>query len=235
MASRIWRESREGRPIHCAFLTDGSGHRSDPAVRDAESRAALTGLGVPVKNIFFLGTENRLADGVLLQNIDRGYELLEKTTSSLHLDQILCLAWEGGHPDHDASHLIALAIARGRRLLENTWQFSVYNGQRTRAGLFRVLSPIEGGEVRSRKLTFAEGLRLAVLPFAYPSQRRSWLGLFPGTFLQLVVRRRELSKRVSLEAVRQRPHEGRLFYEGRFGVTYSEFQLATKSFIDRNL
>ena len=235
MASRIWRRSREGRSVHCAFLTDGTGHGSDSAVRNAESRAVLTSLGVPKENILFLGTENHLADGALFRNVDRGYDVLEEATRSLVLDEILCLAWEGGHPDHDASHLVALAVARRRGVLENTWQFSIYNGRKGRGRLFRVMSPIEGGEIRTHTLSLAEGMRLGLLPFAYPSQRRTWLGLLPGAFLQLALLRRESSMRVTLEAARQRPHEGRLFYERRFGVTFSEFQGATRAFRERYL
>lgn len=235
MASRIWRRSREGRSIHCAFLTDGTAYGSDSAVRNAESRAVLTGLGVPEENILFLGTEHRLADGALFRDLDRGYGVIEEATRGLPLDEILCLAWEGGHPDHDASHLIALAVARRREILENTWQFSLYNGGRFWGSFFRVMSPIAGGEIRMHRLSPAEGLRLGLLPFAYPSQRRSLLGLFPGAFLQLALMRRESSKRASLEATRQRPHEGRLFYERRFGVSFSEFQEATKAFRERHL
>jgi LmbE family N-acetylglucosaminyl deacetylase len=235
MASRIWRRSREGCSVHCAFLTDGAGHGSDSAVRNAESRAVLTSLDVPNENILFLGTEHRLADGALFRNLDRGYGVLEEATRALPLDEILCLAWEGGHPDHDASHLIALAVARRRAILENTWQFSLYNGGRSRGRLLRVMSPIDGGDIRTHRLSPAEGIRLGLLPFAYPSQRRTWLGLFPGAFLQFALLRRESTMGVSLEAPRDRPHEGRLFYERRFGVSFSEFQEATKAFRERYL
>lgn len=235
MASRIWRRSREGRPVHCAFLTDGTGHGSDPAVRNAESRAVLTSLGVPEENILFLGSEHRLADGALFRNVDRGYDLLEQATRSLAVEEILCLAWEGGHPDHDASHLIALSLARRHAVLENTWQFSIYNEGRGRGRFLRVMSPIDGGDVRTRRLSPGEGIRLGLLPFAYPSQWRTWLGLFPGAFLQFALLRRESTRGVSLEATRDRPHEGRLFYERRFGVPFSEFQEATKAFRERFL
>ena len=235
MASRIWKRSREGRPVHCAFLTDGTGHGSDPAVRNAESRAVLTSLGVPEENILFLGSQHRLADGALFRNVDRGYDLLEEATRDLALDEVLCLAWEGGHPDHDASHLIALALARRRSVLESTWQFSIYNGGGSRDRPFRVMSPIDGSDVLTRRLSPAEGFRLGLLPFAYPSQRRTWLGLFPGAFLQFALRRRESTRGVSLDATRDRPHEGRLFYERRFDIPFSVFQEATKAFRERYL
>jgi hypothetical protein len=97
------------------------------------------------------------------------------------------------------------------------------------------MSPIAGGEIRTHRLSLAEGIRLALLPLAYPSQWRSCLGLLPGAFLQLALLRRESSKRASLEATRQRPHEGRLFYERRFGVSFSEFLEATEAFRGRYL
>jgi LmbE family N-acetylglucosaminyl deacetylase len=234
MASRIAREAQARRSVYCAFLTDGSGNRSDPEVRNAESRTVLARLGVPPENVFFIGTEERFRDGALFRELDRALAGVERVTNELSLDEILCLAWEGGHPDHDASHLIALAVARRRNLLDKTWQFPIYNGRNT-PHFFRVMSPIENDEVEIRRLSFREGLRFGALGLAYPSQRRSWLGLLPWTLFKLAIRRREVAKRATVEAVRRRPHEGTLLYERRYSVSYAEFRRFADDFIAKNL
>lgn len=234
MAPRIAREAREGRAVYCAFLTDGGRKGDEPEMRDAESRAVLARLGVPPENLFFIGTELRLPDRALFRNLDPALAELEQRTGALDFDEILCMAWEGGHPDHDASHLIALALARRRGLLENSWQFSIYNANRRRR-FFRVMSPIENGETRTRRLSLREGLRFGTLGLAYRSQRFTWLGLTPGILWQMAVRRREVAKRATVEAVRRRPHDGRLLYERRYGVNYAEFRRFADEFIEKNL
>lgn len=234
MASSIAREAQGGRSIYCAFLTDGSGKGDDPATRNAESRKVLVRLGVPAANLLFIGTELRLPDLGLIRNLDLALAELELRTSLLDLDEILCMAWEGGHPDHDASHLISLGLARRRSLLENTWQFSIYNANRRRR-FVRVMSQIEHSETRTRRLSLREGLRFGMLGFGYASQWVSWLGLTPGILWQMALRRREVARRASLEAVRRKPHEGQLLYERRYGVSYTEFRRFSDEFIQKNL
>src|SRR4029079_13639426 len=88
-------------------------------------------------------------------------------------DEIITLAWEGGHQDHDAAHLVALAlaIARGVRCID----FPPYLGKRRP---YRVLARLCIGE--TRRLSMREIWRRAMLCWRYPSQRRTWLGLWWG-------------------------------------------------------
>lgn len=234
MAPSIARTVASGRPVHCFFLTDGGGKGNNPDLRNAESRTVLARLGVPAENLSFLGTDLGIPDRALFRNLDRVFAGVEERTRSLDFDEIFCMAWEGGHPDHDASHLIALAVARRRGLLDNTWQYPIYNA-RNRRRFFRVMSPIPNGETRARRLRLGDGVRFAALGLSYPSQRLSWLGLIPGMFVQLAVLRREAASRASLDAVRLKPHEGTLLSERRYGVGDAEFRRFADEFIRRNL
>src|SRR2546427_7945707 len=128
MATRIVFETRAGRPVYCAILTNGAARGVSPTVRDAESLTVLTSLGVRPEAIWFLGSLHGIRDSALVRSLDRSLALLEERLGATPIDQVFCLAWEGGHVDHDASHLVALALARRHGLLGRIWQFSLYNG-----------------------------------------------------------------------------------------------------------
>jgi LmbE family N-acetylglucosaminyl deacetylase len=210
IATRIAREVAAGARVVCAFLTDGGA----PAVRDAESRTVLASLGV--EEVIFVG----LPDGKLVEHLEEAYRAIE------HIDaeEIVTLAWEGGHQDHDAAHLVALAlaIARGVRCLE----FPLYHGK---GWPYRVLAPLRGGEVT--RLSMRDAFRRAMLSWRYPSQRRSWLGLW----WPLLWRWNEVVCVASAERVLRPPHEGRLLYERRFRFPRERFFAAAGPFIEKRI
>src|ERR1051326_5047535 len=160
IAPRIARDVASGARVVCAFLTDGGA----PAVRDAESRAVLASLGV--HDVIFVGLPER----TLVEHLEEAYHALKERDA----EEIITLAWEGGHQDHDAAHLVALALAKikGVRCLE----CPLYRGY------FRVLSPLRVSE--RRRLTARDVAKRAMLCWRYPSQRRSWLWLGGGVGLR---------------------------------------------------
>src|SRR5258708_5499158 len=127
-ALRIRRAIAAGDEVACAFLTDGK----NPIVRDEESHRALASLGVT--DVAFIGSEHQIGDGTLVENLDRALMLL--STRFDGADEVWTLAWEGGHHDHDAAHLVALAFAveRGRRCFE----VPLYTGFPRMGPFFRV-------------------------------------------------------------------------------------------------
>jgi hypothetical protein len=78
----------------------------------------------------------------------------------------------------------------------------------------------------TRRVSLADGLRVVALLPLYRSQRKTWLGLFPETFLKLVLVRREFVREADSRRVTSRPHDGLLFYERRFGYPYERFVLS---------
>jgi len=206
IAPRIARDVAAGARVVCAFLTDGGA----PAVRDAESRAVLAELGV--REAMFVG----LPEKALVEHLEDAYAALPED-----VDEVVTLAWEGGHQDHDAAHLVALALAtkQGVRCLE----FPLYRSY------FRVLSPLRGGE--RRRLSAREVVQRARLSWRYPSQRRSWLWL--GWWLWL--RWSEVVCEASAERVLRPPHEGQLLYERRFRFPRERFFAAARPFIEQRI
>jgi hypothetical protein len=146
------------------------------------------------------------------------------------------MAWEGGHADHDAAHLIGLAVARSQGVLEQTWEFSLYNGYRVPWKLFRVLSPIPRPQgMVARRLTWSEAFRTLALCFKYPSQWKTWVGLFPPSLYRLLVVRKEILVRADLARIRALPHPGRVLYERRMRISGAEFMARSQSFRERLL
>jgi hypothetical protein len=209
IAPRIAREVAAGAHVVCVFLTDGGA----PAVRDAESRAVLEEMGV--SDVHFVG----LPDGRLVEHLEEAYGAIEH----IDADEIVTLAWEGGHQDHDAAHLVALA--RGVRCLE----FPLYHGKGLRGPFFRVMVPLHDGE-RTR-LSLREVWRRARLSWRYPSQRWTWMGLW----WPLLWRWHEVVCEASAERVLHPPHEGRLLYERRFRFPRERFFAAARPFIERRI
>jgi LmbE family N-acetylglucosaminyl deacetylase len=226
-AAQILKATRAGAEVHCVYLTDGGA----PAVRDAESLRALTHLGVSPNRIAFLGSAAGIADGRLVDELARAYESLERHLAQLSFDAVFCMAWEGGHHDHDAAHLVALAFAASRALLDRCWEMPLYHGYRAPGPFFRVMAPLPAADLLVERVTLSEGFTIALLVRFYRSQPWTWLGLLPQLFVKTVVLRRSAIGRVDPRRVRERPHPGRLFYERRYHFPYERFRGAAAEFI----
>jgi LmbE family N-acetylglucosaminyl deacetylase len=235
MATRILHERRSGRSVRCVVLTNGARGGQSASTRDSESLAALARLGVPAEAVCFLGSRHAIQDSALVHSLDRSLALVKEHLGGTRLEQIFCLAWEGGHPDHDASHLVALALAREQRLQARLWQFSLYNGAGTPGPLFRVMAPLNAPACRTRRVKLGDALRILRMLRLYRSQRRTMLGLLPEAVVKLVLLRRESMQATTPEAVLRKPHVGRLFYERRFGVEYDDWRAAAEPFIRRRI
>lgn len=227
-ATRILHLLRQGWVISCAYLTDGQGRSAKSDVRDEESRQVLSRLGVDLSRVHFLGSRERIADGRLFEHLNRGLELLENAVSTC--DEVWTLAYEGGHQDHDAAHLIAVAYAAKRAI--KTFEMPLYHGYGLPGPFFNTLAPLrDGAEWAARKIALKEGFDIALLCRFYTSQRKTWLGLLPEALLRLALGRKEWMRPAELARLREKPHKGKLFYERRFGVTWEEFEAQAQPFV----
>jgi N-acetylglucosamine malate deacetylase 1 len=218
-ATRILLARREGKRVTCVFLTDGA-FRVSAATRNEESRRALAKLGVT--DLHFA----TFPDGNLPEHADAALAFLESAVP--RANEVCTMAWEGGHQDHDAAHVIALAFARRRGI--PCHEVPLYNGHRSPRTLFRVMHPVGSGWT-TRRISLADGLRVIALLPVYTSQRKTWLGLLPESLLKLVIARHEYVREADARRVTARPHEGLLFYERRFGYPYERFTRAMAKLI----
>lgn len=233
MATRIAYLLRGGARVTCVYLTNGEGRGATSRERDDESRAVLTRLGVDLRRAHFLGSEEKIPDGALVQHLDRALALLDGRVLEM-VDEVYCLAYEGGHQDHDASHLVAAAFAWRRGVIARTYELPLYHGYRLPGPFFNALAPLKIGRPwTGRKIGLREAFAVALLCRFYRSQRGTWLGLMPEALLRMALGRREWMRPVDIARLGARPHEGRLFYERRFHVTWESFERASRSFIER--
>jgi hypothetical protein len=216
--------SRRNVPIHLFWLSDGSYGGQDPAVRVEESRRVLAKLGIGTASAGFVGMELGVPDGRVVEHLAVLEAALAQRLASLPADALLlCPAWEGGHQDHDAVHLLGRRIARrtGRRVL----QYPLYQGERLPGPLFRVLAPLRGSVPAAR---FSPGLaarmRYAIACLGYRSQRASFIGLLPMIVLRSLLCMRDwFLLELRADAPLARPHPGALLYERRTPWSWGSF------------
>jgi LmbE family N-acetylglucosaminyl deacetylase len=205
-APRMLEQLRRGDAVRCVFLTSEDR-------RNAESVSALASLGVTDVTFF------PLPDGRVVEHLD-------EVTIDGDADEVGGLAFEGGHQDHDASHLVAVAFARSRGI--DAYEVPLYNGAGMPGPFFRVMHPIGEGWER-RRIALSDAWRSIALIRFYKSQRRTWLGLLPEALVKLMILRRTYARRVERIVDVERP-----FYERRFNYPRERFMRSAADFLARH-
>jgi LmbE family N-acetylglucosaminyl deacetylase len=211
-----------GLRIACAYLTNGETPYASARERNAESLAVLARLGVDPADVAFAGETLEIGDARLPLHLEKAAGWLGGWLAGFeHIDSLHVPAWEGGHHDHDALHALAVVLAQDLDLLGRTFQFSLYQAAGLPAALFRVLAPLpQNGPVRRRRIAWRARWRYLGLCLSYPSQRGTWIGLFPFVLLHYLTRGTQALQPVSAERILERPHAGALYYEKRRFFTW---------------
>lgn len=214
---------RSGQPVHCIWMTDGGWGGQSISRRREESAKALERLGVAREAMHFLGEQNALRDGQLHRSLDRAGEALRNAHASLPKDAWwLIPAWEGGHQDHDACHLLAIETCREGTAL---FQYPLYNGRGLPGPLFRTMSPLRSnGPTYDVPIGWKQRVVYPLYCLGYRSQWKSFLGLLPFYALRMLQPRPFRIQSVEPAATWFRPHEGKLLYERRGGPSWEEFR-----------
>lgn len=224
-----------GGRVVCIYLTDGAFYEGqDAEARADESRRVLARMGVAAGDVHFPGLSLPVGDTKLYLHMDAALGAIRALMPSPSTGvRLLLPAWEGGHHDHDALHILGLIVS-AEFGVDDVLQASLYHGRALPGGLFRVLDPIpENGPVVYRPMPFAARLRYLGYCLSYPSQWKTWLALFPGVLWKyLTVGGQEL-QRVSPARVLEPPHAGRVLYERRRFITWETFAEATRPWRER--
>ena len=221
-----------GEAVRFVVLTDGAFGGQSPLPREAETRAVLAGIGIAADAIEFLGRAQGFADGGLADRLEEAFACLAARDDRPR--GLLVPAWEGGHPDHDAAHLLGLALA-------SAWdvpvrQYALYHGEGLPGPCFRVASPLaRNGVVQGRVLRVGERLRWLRACLRYRSQWRSFLGLWPALAWRLLRDGRFGLQDVDPTRVARPPHAGVLLYERRGMGTAAEFERRVAAFVARHI
>lgn len=224
--------ARAGAEVHCAYLTDGGFGGQSVTRRREESLRVLRALGVGERRVHFLGERHGFRDGALHLRLDEAMAALQALVAAIGAVEALHVpAWEGGHQDHDATHLLGLALARrcGIGMLR---QFPLYHGAGLPGPWFRVLSPLPAnGPVQAHRASWRERILAVALCLRYVSQWRSWLGLLPFFALRMLAGGVFPEQAVRAARVLEDPHPGRPLYERRGYLTLAEFRAAAAPFL----
>jgi len=219
---QILNEQQEGRMVLCAYLTDGGSPGVSPAVRNAESLRVLAALGVPEKNVIFAGEQLGIRDAALPENMPVAEKFLRRILGEYAVERIYVTAWEGGHHDHDALHAVTVRLSYALGRQAEVSQYSLYHGKNCPGPFFSVLRPLsENGMVDKQVISFKNRLRFLSYCLSYPSQRKTWIGLFPFVFMRYLFSPYQELQGVSIERLKCRPHGGDLYYEKRKFFTWS--------------
>lgn len=212
----IENEIKKGSEVYCLYFTSGTSNGLSAFRRDKESLNILQKLGVTKSNVEFIGSLKKIPDCRLIDNLDcASTELInwiQKHTGDL---KIYLPAWEGGHPDHDALHFLGVVLAYNLDGI-NIYQFPLYNSYKIKYPLFRTLFPLlKNGEVFQHKISWFNRLRYLSYCLRYPSQWKSWIGLFPPFLFHYLFKGTQNWQKVSIGRIHEAPHDGYLYYEHR--------------------
>jgi LmbE family N-acetylglucosaminyl deacetylase len=213
------------------YLTDGGVRPHLIDKRNAESTAVLSSLGMGTEEIIFLGQKHDIPDGKLFEHVEKAYTALEALCRDNNVSTLFCPAWEGGHQDHDIAYALCSRLIR-LNTVANGRQFPLYNGYNTPGPLFRVFSPLPiNGEISSEPISLVKRLKYIALCLNYRSQLTTWAALFPFVSSHLLFIGIQVTQPVRQMSVPERPHEGKLYYERRFSVSWKTVCRAASSLL----
>ena len=229
---RIRATAAAGDEVHCVFLTDGGFGGQSVARRRLESLRVLRRLGVGAAAVHFLGERHGFRDGTLHERLEDALQALDALIEAMGAVDVLHVpAWEGGHQDHDATHLLGIVLAR-RRSVGSLRQFPLYHGAGLPGPWFRVLHPLAAnGPVQPHRATPVERLWAVALCLSYRSQWRTWLGLLPFFAWHMLARGTFPEQQVDPARVAESPHVGVVLYQRRGFLAMPEFRRAADAFL----
>lgn len=224
---------------HVVYLTSGSLNGKDLPVRNNESIRTLTKLGIPVKNISILGSLLEVADKTLCRNLEKVYPVLKKLILEKQINTIYTMAWEGGHPDHDAVHLLGVVSALNCGIIANCWQFPWYNAAETnnnKISRVKLFTPITAnGQIFHYSTSWRNRIKWLYRGLFYPSQVRVLLWLYPYLVQYVLSDGRIALQPCDIKRINQRPTNEKLRYEQNNFYSYETFSQEIHSFVQKNI
>jgi LmbE family N-acetylglucosaminyl deacetylase len=214
---QIEQEVKFGASVYCVYTTTGVVSGANPKQRNRESIEVLESLGVDSKRILFQGEILNIPDGQALDNVVALRTWLVNWIQNHQSIRTLYVpAWEGGHPDHDILHAVAVKVMKNDLSRTVIWQYPLYNSYGLKWGFFKVLKPLAvNGKVLRQVIPWPVRWRHLRLCLNYRSQVKSWLGLYPCVLWHYLFNGKQHLQQASPNRLSERPHSGQLYYEFR--------------------
>lgn len=225
---------RQQRRVVVVYLTHGGAcGRFSVSRRRNEAMRAMRSAGIADQDVHFVGIDRGIADGELFGHMEDCFQQVCVTASRVErIESVVSHAWEGGHPDHDAAHLVARAVASLHGCLDQSRAFPAYRSADIAGLPFAVYAPHKSNGPRCDfRLGMREGMETLLAMRHYRSQWKTFLGLGPGIALQLLFIRRIPLQRLGDSNAPMRPSPGRLLSETRFGAAFDQCEKKAISFM----
>lgn len=134
----------DGAPSDPYFWQDYGSREAYAEVRRQEARRALA--IVNAEPVFLSDSvEDGIADQELFRRLPQAAKALNEVISELSPDCLLTLAYEGGHPDHDACCFLACQLGRERRI--PVWESPLYHRNADGSGAVQTFPQRTGKEI----------------------------------------------------------------------------------------
>ncbi|MBK9078040.1 MAG: PIG-L family deacetylase [Hyphomicrobium sp.] len=231
---------RLGGTAVCVFLTNGAWAGVTSAERNAESTKTLAALGVSPSETHFLGTDIGVPDGGLIEHLELCFDAVSELITDLQargtpVTRIVMHAWEGGHQDHDAGHLLGVALAHQFDVLAESRQFPLYRMPASRWTMTFARPLPANGVVETTRIPLLSRLRYLSLLANYRSQLRVIAKLLPLLIREYATSGVQKLQPVSLSRVRQAPAPPPMLYEIWKLYSYDRFKGRAKVFVEKHL
>jgi N-acetylglucosamine malate deacetylase 2 len=210
-----------GSPVDPYFWSQHGSRQNYAALRQREALASMSAVGV--KDVIFLADlpgGEPLVDQELFQHLWSAFDLLADIVRRRMTTALLTLAYEGGHPDHDACSFLAAQLAKLSGL--PCWEAPLYHRDPDGGGTFQQFVTPSGQEVEIRPTPDEEERKLHMCR-AYSSQ---------GDFLSRFDVKREIVRPQLAYDYTHPPHAGKTNYEvWQWTMTAQEVSAAFANFL----
>ena len=218
---RMYMAIQAGEQVFVCYLTDTG--------KEKESLSVLKRLKVPKENIFF----NRdIQKRTLQQHLDKALDFMKNILNKISPpDNLFFHAWEGGHQDLDAVHLLGIALGLYLNKIGSCYQFPLYRVSGKKMPYFNLFVPLpENGAPLYYQIPFSQRLRFLTFYFHYMSQVKTFIRLGPFILYHYLFKGTQILQPVCVERIQKPPHKGMLLYEKRGRDTYQKFEEDTRQF-----
>lgn len=156
----------DGAPRDSFFWSRYGSREAYAGIRAREARQALRAVGV--EHYAFLAHDGVFVDQELFRRLDAAAGPLLEWVRHYRPQTVLTLAYEGGHPDHDACSFLAACVRREYAL--DVWEMPAYHRSTGGVTVRQEFLSVAEDEV-TLTLTSAELARKSTMCAAYQSQR----------------------------------------------------------------
>lgn len=181
-----------GNKLKVIYTTNGKFANHNIETRRQEALSALSKIGVSKSDVIFLGHFLNVNDGEVYRRLDLIFQTLLDQHDFLisDVENIYVTAYEGGHHDHDATYILASALAIKCAKNVKINEFFLYNAIRVPAPFFRVMDPGVCNNIHKISLSWSEIFLSLTMILSYRSQWKTFIGLLPQILYAFIIKRR---------------------------------------------